>query len=70
MEVNERGRKAPIYIYFSVDTRTGDVRIVTFRSIAGGNANKYPKEVTFRTEQEYDLKEAIYKWLDEESKSK
>lgn len=63
--LHKKGRKTPKYYTMQFDSRTGDMWAITFSSIVGGGYNS-KKEVFFRTENGYSLKDRIYKWLDEE----
>jgi len=47
------------YISFDMDTRDCDIWHIKFRSISGGNES----EKVFRTENGYNLKDEVYKWL-------
>ena len=63
--LHQKGRVTPKYIEMQFDTRTGDMWSISFRGCVGGKAKSSKEEVVFRTEQDYDLKERIYKWLDD-----
>lgn len=57
---NYPDRKIVKYVSFNVDTRTNDVWQVSFYNLI--NCEEY-KEINFRTELDYDLKDKIYNWL-------
>jgi hypothetical protein len=57
-------RKIIKYVRFSVDTRQGDIWCITFDNLIGAKEN----ESTFRTEKDYNLKDKIYEWLNEEKR--
>ena len=58
----KRKRKIPKYYKLFYDTRFGDAWAIEFYQVTGLDH----KEVVFiRTEQGKNLKEEIYKWLDE-----
>lgn len=60
------GRKAVKYYNMCFDTRTGDMWQITFYQTMGCG----DKEVIFRTDRGYNLKEKIYEWLDEPRNTK
>ena len=57
-----RNRKIIKYYKMFVDTRTGDVWKIEFYSIT--NKGHTPDPMSFRTENGYNLKDAIYEYLD------
>lgn len=61
-ECLERNRKIPKYYRLLIDTRFGDVWGIEFYQITGyGPEDK----ILIRTKNGTNLKEEIYKWLDE-----
>lgn len=64
----QRGRKVPKYYTMQYDTRTNNMWRICFYQISGkGYHYKPDEEVAFRTENDYDLKQRIYDWLNEVS---
>lgn len=59
-----KGREIPKYYTMRVDTRTGTVWSITFDHLIYDRCEK-----SFRTEQNYNFKEAIYEFLDRERKT-
>ena len=61
-DCHQKGRETPKYYTMRVDTRTGTVWCVTFDNLIFNKTNSNDG-ITFRTEQPYKLKEAIYEFL-------
>ena len=62
------GRKVPKYYTMQFDTRTNNMWRICFYQISGKGCHYKPdEEVVFRTENDYDLKQRIYDWLNEVS---
>lgn len=63
--IHTDGREITKYYTMRVDTRTGTVWSITFDNLAYSKTNK-----SFRTESNYDLKDEIYKFLNENRRDK
>lgn len=59
-----KGKEIPKYYTMRVDTRTGTVWSITFDHLIYDRCEK-----SFRTEQNYNFKKAIYEFLDRERKT-